>query len=105
MPPRMPHYLDPPSPDELAGTERRLGLELPADYRAFLLSCNGGPPVPGWLRHGDSDEDFAQVTQLWSLAQMETETRALQRHTKARRFVSIGAVSDEDQLLLSLSAD
>ena len=38
------------SEDNVAAFERDHGLSLPADYREFLLSYNGGRPRPGWLR-------------------------------------------------------
>ena len=36
--------------DALADLERRLGITLPAEYRAFLLAHNGGVPRPEWFR-------------------------------------------------------
>jgi hypothetical protein len=36
----------PPSEADLNAIERQLGVTLPLEYRAFLLSCNGGYPEP-----------------------------------------------------------
>lgn len=36
------HKLSPAPPDELSAFERSLGVSLPADYRRFLVACNGG---------------------------------------------------------------
>jgi uncharacterized protein (TIGR02996 family) len=38
---------------ELDRLEKRFGLTLPADYRAFLLNYNGGEPKPNRLRFPD----------------------------------------------------
>jgi hypothetical protein len=36
----------PASAEEVADFERRAGVNLPGDYRHFLLTINGGSPVP-----------------------------------------------------------
>ncbi|MDR3632649.1 MAG: SMI1/KNR4 family protein, partial [Isosphaeraceae bacterium] len=50
----------PPLADgDLIDLEQRLGIELPPDYRAFLLSHNGGVPRPEWFRLPVRDEWLA----------------------------------------------
>jgi cell wall assembly regulator SMI1 len=41
---------EPLSPSHLQEVESRLAIELPGDYRAFLLAHNGGRPVPDAFR-------------------------------------------------------
>jgi SMI1/KNR4 family protein SUKH-1 len=40
------------SESQLIAFENRFGLQLPADYRSFLLDYNGGRPVPSffWIK-------------------------------------------------------
>ena len=45
--------------DDLADLERRLGIALPAEYRAFLLAHNGGVPRAEWFRLPIRDEWIA----------------------------------------------
>lgn len=40
----------PPSERALDRWCAELGVELPADYRAFVLERNGGKPRPGWMQ-------------------------------------------------------
>ena len=42
---------------ELQAVEKRLGLDLPSDYRAFLLKHNGGEPEPRWFGYPELSED------------------------------------------------
>jgi cell wall assembly regulator SMI1 len=88
--------------DELRAIEQRLAIALPEPYRAFLLAHNGGEPNPGWFRHGDDEADVAQVTKFFAAAEVETETEALREYVP-RHFVSIGAVFDEEILMVSVS--
>jgi len=39
----------PPSEADVTAVERRLGVGLPPDYRAFLLAHDGGEPDPAWF--------------------------------------------------------
>ena len=48
-----------PTKSDLAAFEAHLGLELPADYRAFLSKYNGGDPVVGDVRGRDDDPTIA----------------------------------------------
>jgi hypothetical protein len=92
------------SEQQLRQVEQRLGLILPTDYSSFLLASNGGEPSPGWFRYGDDDGDFAEVTQFWSAETMESETQALRHNYEVPDcYVSIGAVSEEDALMISVS--
>jgi SMI1 / KNR4 family (SUKH-1) len=57
---------------ELDEVERRLGIDLPADYRDSLLRQNGGIPEPGWFDYPPLSPDFdaggsAQVLLLYSV--------------------------------------
>ena len=105
MPARINNPGQPLAPEELAAIERRLGVrQLPSDYRSFLLTHNGGTPTPGWFRYGKDPRDVAEITQFWTAAEMESETKALGSAGVPNLLVSIGTVSDEDLLLLSLAA-
>jgi hypothetical protein len=42
---------------ELQSIEKALKLELPADYREFMLSHNGGEPEPRWFAFPPLSED------------------------------------------------
>src|SRR5258708_7324543 len=44
------------SEEGLAALEQRLGLHLPADYRAFLLKHNGGMPRLNTFQYRDKDD-------------------------------------------------
>jgi hypothetical protein len=51
MPPAITNLLPPVDEDQIQAFERRNCLTLPADYRQFLLSHNGGMPRPScsWI--------------------------------------------------------
>ena len=55
---------------DLAAVERRLGVNFPDDYRAFLLRHNGGVPRPGRFRisreAAEAGMEWGQVTQAVS---------------------------------------
>lgn len=112
----MPAHLNNPgspvSPDKVREIEQRLGVELPAEYRSFLLASNGGEPSPGWFHYGIDDGDWAEVTQFWSTERMESETQRLHKYLEGFDdhpkqgvpcYVAIGTVSQEDVLVISVS--
>lgn len=114
MPAQIKNPGSPVSPDSLREIEQRLGVQLPAEYRSFLLASNGGEPSPGWFHYGDDDGDWAEVTEFWSAEKMETETQAMRHNYEApnywdRRvsssYVSIGVVAEEQALMLRVSAE
>lgn len=49
------------SEDNVAAFERDQGFSLPADYREFLLSYNGGRPRPGWCRISAAQPSEQQI--------------------------------------------
>src|SRR5262245_28674989 len=95
----------PLSLDNLKAVEKRLNLSLPDDYRTFLLANNGGKLTPAWFRHGTEPGDVAEITRLFSLADVETETHDLRRELCSDEFIAIGMSSETDRLLLSTASE
>jgi hypothetical protein len=91
------------SETQLREVEQRLAIVLPDDYRAFLLAYNGGRPMPGWVRYSDDESEVADLTQFYSASEVETETTGLRKYRVPNFYVPIGAVSDEESVVLSLS--
>lgn len=89
----------PPSPAELDAIERQLRVQLPADYRTFLLKHNGGTPTPGWFCR---DEDTVEVTHLNTVAELCSETAGLRAYGVSQHYVAIGAIFEELTLALSV---
>jgi hypothetical protein len=104
----------PLSSEELAAVERRLGIDLPDDYRAFLLEQNGGAPYPsqflgegghplritrflsvGLAGPGPPDPNDFEATVAFHRDELE-----LPPH-----LVPIGLVDYEDFLLLSVAGE
>src|SRR5258708_28345592 len=56
---------------DLAAVERRLGVDFPDDYRAFLLRHNGGVPRPDRFRISreavDPRMEWGRVTRFYSI--------------------------------------
>jgi hypothetical protein len=103
-----PQIADPGPPlslDDLKAAEHRLNLRLPNDYRTFLLANNGGEPTPAWFRHGTGPGDVAEITRLFSLVEVETETHDLRRELCSDEFIAIGMSSETDRLLLSTASE
>jgi hypothetical protein len=67
---RMPRSGKLPTVEQLAAWEAKLGRQLPAQYRAFLLQHNGGLPQPNRFRvtSEDAEEMQASITQFYSLS-------------------------------------
>ena len=112
MPARLNNPGSPVSPDWLREIEQRLGVQLPAEYRSFLLASNGGEPSPGWFHYGNDDGEWAEVTQFWSAESMESETQRLHEYLEGfddhpkqgvPRYVAIGTVGQEDALVISVA--
>jgi cell wall assembly regulator SMI1 len=100
---RITNPAQPLTPEQLRTVERRLGIELPGDYQSFLLAHDGGEPTPNWFRYGENTEDVAQITRFWSASDMESQTSNLRNYGVPRHLISIGEVSGENILLLSLA--
>jgi hypothetical protein len=94
----------PANPNLIRETEQRLGIRLPEDYKAFLLTSNGFRatgstdvtflPVEriGWLRDLDSD----MVNILGSPMDKDDSARA----AAFRRSILIAGLNEEQQFLL-----
>jgi SMI1 / KNR4 family (SUKH-1) len=59
--------------DELAAAERQLGVNLPDDYRSFMLRYNGGQPEPDgfdviWRDDRECGQDWRTSTLSWFLS-------------------------------------
>lgn len=105
MTPRIMDSGLPVAPDDLQKAEHRLNVELPKDYRSFLLAQNGGKPTPAWFRHGEDSSEVAEITRFFSLEEVEEETKNLRRDVDSRDFIAIGTSSDTDLLMLSIAAE
>lgn len=58
---------DPPATErQVAALELKLGIELPSDYRSFLLEYNGGRPKIEAERFGDAAFDIWWDQQPWA---------------------------------------
>jgi hypothetical protein len=102
MTPRITDSGLPLSLDDLQKAEQRLNVQLPNDYRSFLLTHNGGKLTPAWFRHGKDPSDVAEITRFFSLEEVETETRSLRRVLDSHDFIVIGtSAEDTDRLMLS----
>ena len=91
--------------DDLTAAEHRLNFRLPDDYRTFLLANNGGKPTPAWFRHGAGPAGVAEITRLFSLVEVETETHDFRRELRSDAFIAIGMSSETDRLLLSTASE
>jgi hypothetical protein len=103
MPAQITSQTPPISAEQLREVEQRLGIVLPDDYRAFLLAHNGGEPKPGWICYGEDESDVAEITKFYAAAEVETETNELREHRVPNIYIPIGAVFDEEVLVLSVS--
>src|SRR5438045_2278196 len=55
-------------PDEVSQLEQQLGITLPADYREFLLTTNGGRPKPNVFPiQENSSGDRGIIHQLYGI--------------------------------------
>jgi hypothetical protein len=71
-----PEMLDterPISSVDLDGLQRRLGVQLPDDYRAWLLRYNGGRPWPGAFHYKHEKGDYTGSQVAWFLAVYDGE--------------------------------
>jgi hypothetical protein len=105
MPPQITGSGPPLLLDDLKAVEHRLNLRLPDDYRTFLLANNGGKPTPAWFRHGTGPADIAEITRLFPLAEVETETHDLRQELRSDEFIAIGMSSETDRLLVSTASE
>jgi cell wall assembly regulator SMI1 len=104
MIPRITDSGRPLSLDDLQNAEHRLNVQLPNDYRSFLLAHNGGKPTPAWFRHGKDPSDVAMITRFFSLEEMEAETRDLRTDFRSDDLIAMGTSSDTDRLVLSTAS-
>jgi SMI1 / KNR4 family (SUKH-1) len=72
----------PATEEQIAAFEKIEGVALPADYRAFLKTYNGGRPMPDAFRFGDKPGSLLDT--FFELGEGEGETNDLQ--TKCRQF-------------------
>ncbi|HEY0004207.1 MAG TPA: SMI1/KNR4 family protein [Pyrinomonadaceae bacterium] len=58
----------PTTPEQIREAERRMGVELPEEYKQYLLSHQGGHPDPDVFRVKWSGQDWAKGSELNSVA-------------------------------------
>lgn len=100
-----------PAPDATAAAiakwESDTGLRLPADYRAFMLRCDGGRPYPNIFAHTARDPgDFPNPTEsyldpLYRWARVVAWSAELGNRLPPRTL-AIGADAGLLEILLSL---
>ena len=97
---------------ELAEVERTLGIDLPPDYRAFLLNQNGGEPVPPLafpFRYRDGEKGQATVTRFVPVGDMDRSLAAylgnLRRAGLSDRLVMVAEVDHDDILFLYVAGE
>jgi ankyrin repeat protein len=86
--------------EAISEVERRLGIALPADYRAFVLMHNGGIPRPGWFRLGVKDEwmaDRPSRGNLWWLWQKYGNEAIRERWRDRHRVSRILGIAAGDE--------
>ena len=64
--------IHPATESQIASFERRIGKLLPEDYRAYLLSVNGGHPEPS-MYHGEVMDIYVQ----WIFSLLDDEEDGL----------------------------
>jgi hypothetical protein len=72
----------PATDEQIAEFEKTEGIILPADYRAFLKTYNGGRPIPDCFPFGT--EPGSLLDTFFELGEGESETNDLQ--TKCNRY-------------------
>ncbi len=63
--------LPPVSEAELNAVEKSLGVKFPKPYRDFLLTCNGGEPVPDGFCRPEDKEPSAYVQEFYEISDEE----------------------------------
>ncbi len=94
-------------PETLAQWEQQTGLQLPPDYRSFLLQHDGGRPYPNLFRHtvpdsGDGEaviDHFLDRCYGWQFLQ---DWRAQLADRLPERMLVIGADPGLIEIVLSL---
>ena len=99
--------------DDLSDLERRLGIALPAEYRAFLLAHNGGVSRAPWFRLPIRDEWIAAPSigrgdevvrlQLQQLADGRAVERLAPGRPVSRRRSQCGCVRPRTRVLRTAS--
>ena len=75
----------PLSEEELRVAERELGLQLPSAYRKFLLTHNGGKPVPGVFNFKGRDGSPDRSVVDWFLSVHEADFDNLLHYAQTYR--------------------
>ena len=94
------------SEEALIKFENRFGLQLPPDYREFLLDFNGGRPVPSffWIKakeNGSHVDRFYGVFSPKLAASLETYL-GLDRHGIPSTIIPVGDDGAGDFICLAL---
>lgn len=71
---------------DLESFENRIGHRLPEDYRAYLLTHNGGKPEKFCFRTAENQEEFLNVTNLYSLGSVPQDHDLSERWDLAAEF-------------------
>lgn len=97
---------------QITDVEKILGNKLPGDYIKFLLSHNGGRPVPNTFQYLYNNENVeSDIAWLYSISSSEYENLLKEtlyfrnRKLILRSFVLIGRNSGSDQICLSTNDD
>lgn len=95
---------------DLADFEKKIGYNLPPDYRQFLLQYNGGKPVPDFFQVPEWQYKESFVNQLKGLIKEKDEKKVdlarlndLLDGRLPKGFVAIGSDPGGNHILLSLT--
>lgn len=91
---------------ELSNYERKLGLQLPSDYRKFLLEFNGGSPRPNCFNFKGGNTG-SQVLSFFGFGSFYNVLEELETYNGRlpKRFFPVAAEAGGNLLCISLSGE
>lgn len=98
-----------PSPTQIRKIEDRVGAELPADYKAFMATQNGGAPVLNFVALADDDGYLLEC--LHYIDGDESDIYDVERASRrpsaglGEQVVAVAADGSGDQLILRIVND
>jgi len=93
---------------DVAELERKLGVTLPPDYRAFLLRTNGGRPTP---EDAFGDEEFGSILDMFYAVKHEEPYSTICHQQRASRnripedLLPIGYDAGSNEVCIGIGPD